>query len=206
MYERRNECFDVESNTNLDLILRKDISFSVHFIGHWGAGFVEICQYRNWPGSSPTVHISWFIAKAYLANFYYTTRRDYGKTIEICDEVIATYNQSLGNGTFADRGFLVELSTRWAGVYDRHIQALLGLCSLGAFVSGRSTSRSVCSGVRPVDFVRYLKQRSLVKLARWDKVDLDTDDRFENAVHNGFVLLKSSLKIMELGLISQAVS
>ena len=28
--------------------------------------------YRDWPGRSPTVNISWFIAKAYLANLYYT--------------------------------------------------------------------------------------------------------------------------------------
>jgi len=47
--------------------------------------------YKDWPGQSPTVNISWFIAKAYLANLYYTTQHDVNLTIQTCDDVIDVY-------------------------------------------------------------------------------------------------------------------
>lgn len=47
------------------------------------------------PGRSPTVNISWFIAKAHIANLYYNTGlRDHGATISTCNEIIQTYIQS----------------------------------------------------------------------------------------------------------------
>ena len=146
-----------------------------------------------------TVHIAWFIAKAYLANLYYTARGDYKSTLEVCTEVLAVYKQSYGNEVFADGGFLVELSTRWAGIYDGDIQALLGLGSLCAFVSKRA-SRSVYSGVGPVLFAQYLMTRCALHLHNWDDAL-----RYANAwmgdrcapyvVHSGKALLHTSLRI-----------
>jgi len=40
--------------------------------------------YKEWPG--PAVNISWFVAKAYLANLYYTAQRDVGLIIKTCDD------------------------------------------------------------------------------------------------------------------------
>jgi len=77
---------------------------------------------------SPTVNNSWFIAKAYLSNLYYTTLRDISLTIQTCDDVIDVYRQSMVNEQFAERTFPVVLSTQWSSIYDREIQELLGFC------------------------------------------------------------------------------
>ena len=114
--------------------------------------------YREWPGRSPTVNVSSFIAKAYLANLYYT-QRHYEAALETCNEVVAVYKDSEGNKQFADHTFPVLLTTQWAAVYDKELQALLGLCSLCRFVSNRTDARSVCLAVCPVKFVLYLKLR-----------------------------------------------
>jgi len=68
--------------------------------------------YKQWPGSSPTVNISWFIAKAYFANLYYTTARDVSLIIQTCDEIIDVYRQSYMNQMFAEKTFPVALSTQ----------------------------------------------------------------------------------------------
>ena len=156
--------------------------------------------YRQWPEGSSTVHISWFIAKAYLANLYYTARSEHKSTSEICNEVFAVYKQSVGNRRFADDGFLVELSTEWAGIYDGDIQALLGLGSLCAFVSKRA-SRSVYSGVYPVQFVHYLMVRCAMHQNNWDDVQRyltawNEDLHGRDVVHSGAELLQASLKIL----------
>jgi len=49
---------------------------------------------KQWPGISPTVNISWFIAKAYLANLYYTSQCDVNLTLKTCDDIIDVYRQS----------------------------------------------------------------------------------------------------------------
>ena len=74
---------------------------------------------KEWPGQSPTVNISWFIAKAYLANLYYTTQCDASLTIKACDDIIDVNKQSLVNNDFAEETFPVVLSTQWSGVYDK---------------------------------------------------------------------------------------
>ena len=35
--------------------------------------YKDVIFLKEWPGRSPTINTSWFIAKAYLANLYYTT-------------------------------------------------------------------------------------------------------------------------------------
>ena len=89
----------------------------------------EVHFYREWPGVSPTVNVSWFIAKAYLANLYYT-QSHYKAALETCNEVVAVYNQSEWNKVLAERTFPVLLTTQWTAVYDKELQALLGMCSL----------------------------------------------------------------------------
>ena len=53
----------------------------------------DVRFYRELPGVNPTVTVSWFIAKAYLANFYYT-QRHYKAAIEMCKEVVEVYKHS----------------------------------------------------------------------------------------------------------------
>jgi len=59
--------------------------------------YTEVVFYKAWPSISPTVNSSWFIAKAYLTNLYYTTQRDVSLTIQICDDIIHVYRQSRMN-------------------------------------------------------------------------------------------------------------
>jgi len=115
--------------------------------------------YMTWPGRSPTVNISWFIAKAYLANLYYNTQRDLRATIDTCDEFIQIFNQSKYNRWFAENSFPVILSTQWIGLYDKEIQEMLGFYSLCSYVLNKAGSRSVCLGVCPIQFSLYLKVR-----------------------------------------------
>ena len=127
-----------------------------------GATFaVAVRFYRECPGRSPTVNVSWFIAKAYLTNLYYN-QSHYKAAIETCNEVVEVYKRSEGNQVFSEDTFPVLLSTQWTAVYDAELQALLGLCSLCAFVSNRTDARSVCLAVCPVQFVLYLKARCVI--------------------------------------------
>ena len=118
----------------------------------------DVQFYRERPGHSPTVNASWFIAKAYLANLCYT-QRYYDAAIETCNEVFEVSTISEANQRFAEQAFSVLLSTQWTAVYDAELQALLGLCSLCAFVSNRRDARSMCLAECPVQFVLYLKVR-----------------------------------------------
>ena len=77
----------------------------------------------------------------------------------MCNEVVEAFKISLANQLFAECTFPVLLSTQWAAVYDAELQALLGLCSLCAFVLNSTDARSVCLAVCPVLFVLYLKLR-----------------------------------------------
>ena len=45
-------------------------------------------RYVNGKGISPTVHVAWFIAQAYLANLLYTAERDYAATVATCDKIL----------------------------------------------------------------------------------------------------------------------
>jgi len=119
-----------------------------------------ISFYNEWPGRCPTVNISWFIAKAYLANLYYTTQRDVSLTIQTCDDILYVYGQSEFNKYFAESTLPVVLSTQWTGIYDKKIQELLGFYSLCSYVLDKSSSRSVYLGVCPVLFAHYVKVRS----------------------------------------------
>ena len=80
----------------------------------------------------------------------------------MCNEVVKVYKHSTSNKRFAENAFPVLLSTQWTAVYDAELQALLGLCSLCAFVSNRTDARSVCLAVCPVLFVLYLKARCCI--------------------------------------------
>ena len=104
------------------------------------------------------MNISWFISTAHLANLYYT-QCDYEVAEETCDQVIQKYNYSTGNQLIAEFAFSVFVSTQWTAVYDAELQALLGLCSLCAFVSNRTDVRSAWVAVCPVQFVLYPKAR-----------------------------------------------
>ena len=104
------------------------------------------------------MNASWFIAKAYLANLYYT-QRHFNMALETCNEVYEVFAIFEANQWFTEQAFPVLLSTQWTAVYDAELQALLGLCSLCAFVSNRTDVRSACLAVCPVLFVLYLKVR-----------------------------------------------
>ena len=71
----------------------------------------QVHFYREWPGRSPTVNVSWFIAKAYLANIYYT-QRQYEATLETCTEIVKVFTLSIANEQFAESTFPVLLSTQ----------------------------------------------------------------------------------------------
>jgi len=115
---------------------------------------------KECPGRSPTVNISWFIAKAYLANLYYTTQRDVSLTIQTCDDITDVYRQSHMNQTFAEKTFPVMLSTQWTCIYDKEIQQVLGFYSLSSYVLDKCSSRSVYLGVCPVQFALFVKVRT----------------------------------------------
>jgi len=127
------------------------------YIVETSTGIVK--AYKAWPGKSPTVNISWFIAKAYLANLYYSTHRDVTLTLRTCDDIMDTYELSYMNNRFAERTFPVVLSTQWTGVYDKDIQELLGFHSLCTYIMTQGNSRAVYFGVCPVQFALYLKVR-----------------------------------------------
>jgi len=133
--------------------------------------FTDDRFYQEWPGRSPTVNISWFIAKAYLANLYYTTQRDVSLAIQTCDDIIDVYQLSIMNKVFADMTFPVVLSTQWTSIYDKEIQELLGLYSLCSYVLDECSSRSVYLCVCPVQFALYVKVRMarLHALSEWSK-------------------------------------
>jgi len=113
--------------------------------------------YKEWPGVSPTVNISWFVAKAYLANFYYTTQHDVSQTIATCDDIIVTFKMSRENRLFAELTIPVVLSTEYAAIYDKKIQEMLGFYSLCAHIIDASLGCSVYLGVCPVQFSLYVK-------------------------------------------------
>ena len=107
------------------------------------------------------MNISWFIAKAYLANLYYTTQCDASLTIKTCDDILHVFKHSRVNQNFAETTFAVAVSTQWTGVYDKEIQELLGFYSLCTYVLDKFSSRSVYLGVCPVQFAVYLKLRAV---------------------------------------------
>jgi hypothetical protein len=62
-----------------------------------GSRTANIRYFEHWPGHSPTVTASWFVAKTHLASFYYNVQRDYTIVRQICDEVVDVYKESVGN-------------------------------------------------------------------------------------------------------------
>ena len=119
-------------------------------------------KYKFISGAAPTVSVSWFIAEAYLANYYYTAQRDNSSALHKCNEIIRVYRDSRANQLFAERTFPVVFTTRWTLIYDREIQEMIGFYSLCQFlfnITGRG--RSVYIGVCPVLFAMYLKIRCL---------------------------------------------
>jgi len=173
--------------------------------------------YKNWPSVSPTANVSWFIAKAYLANLYYTTERDASLTIQTCDDVIDAYKKSLENELFAERTFPVALSTQWSEIYDKRIQQMLGFYTLCDYILN-SRFNTVCRpsvflSVCPVQFVIYLKTCvRFVHVRRfWKNIVKefcvhDTKEFYSHEkscqcdknVNNGLLILKSVLRIYAL--------
>jgi len=108
------------------------------------------------------VNASWFIAIAYLANLYYTTRRDYRLTIQTCDNLVEVYQQSLGNGITAEQAFPFLISSLRSAICDKDLQAIIGFLSLGIFVFRKDQRPSVQLGVCPVQFALYIKHRCVI--------------------------------------------
>jgi len=121
--------------------------------------------YKEWPSHSPTVNISWFIAKAYLANLYFTTKWDVSLTIKTCDDIIDVSKQSSINLLF-EKTFPVILSTQWTSIYDKEIQEMLGFYSLASYLLDKSNSSSVYLGISPVQFALYVKVRTNMEMLR----------------------------------------
>jgi len=96
--------------------------------------------YKNWQGTSPTVNITWFLAKAFLANLYYRTERDYSMTDSVCDDILNNYRKTKYNQIFAERTFPLILSTAFTAIYDNEIQELIGFFSLCAYELARSNA------------------------------------------------------------------
>jgi len=153
---------NVSKNRNVNILLHN--KGTIYNSSH---SFVQL--YKEWPGQSPTVNISWFIAMAYLANLYYTTQRDVSLTIQTCDDIIDVYRQSSMNVLFAEKTFPVILSTQWSCIYDKEIQEMLGFYSLCSYVLDNSSSRSVYLGVCPVQFALYVKVRTTVEIFRMNQ-------------------------------------
>ena len=61
----------------MSIVVREHLKYKETFI-------TDVIFFRECPGSSPTVNASLFIAKAYLANLYYTQRR-YEEMCEECN-------------------------------------------------------------------------------------------------------------------------
>jgi len=150
---------------NVKIVLRKVAKMYSH---------TNAQTFREWPGRSPTVNISWFIGKAYLANLYYTTNLPVSLTINSCNDIIDTYRQSHMNEESAERIFPVVLSTQWTNIYDDEIQQLLGFHSLCSYVLGESNCRSVYLGVCPVQFALYLRVRTAMRAHRLSDVTNNT--------------------------------
>ena len=54
-----------------DMIRKYNINIIVHYIKkYFSYTYKDIAYYKEWAGMSPTVNVSWSIAKAYLANLY----------------------------------------------------------------------------------------------------------------------------------------
>ena len=117
---------------------------------------------KSVPTISPTVNMSWFLAKLYLANLWFTIEQDYVRTVQLCNEVIATSNISIANYLFSERMFPMELA-RFSSIFDKKIQAMLGFYSLCRHIRGRirgpSRGPSRCQAVCPIQFAFYLLTR-----------------------------------------------
>jgi len=154
----RTYCHKTQLSTDNDLRRQIDKGRNVNMEIYVGT---DVKFYQEWPGRSPTVNISWFIAKAYLANLYYATQHDVSLTIQVCNDIINVYRQSKMNERFAEKTFPVILSTQWTNIYDKEIQELLGFYFLCSYVLDKCSSRSVYLGVCPVQFALYVKRRTL---------------------------------------------
>jgi len=171
----------------------------------------EILYFKDWPGRSPTVNISWFLAKAHLANLYYRTKRDVSLTMMTCDDIVSVHMQSLSNQLFAEQTFPVVLSTQWSAVYDKEIQAMLGFYSLCTYVIDVTAAVSplVYLGVCPVQFALYIKVRSELEqrfsdsVTTWKHVyDYNEHARkcgCDTAVNNGEQVVRTTLFTMLSG-------
>ena len=109
------------------------------------------------PGALPIVSMSWFLAKAHMANLVYTTEQDYEMVIKLCDELIEMFLSAMLHSFIAELILPVALSTQWTAVYDDDIQKMLGFYCLCSFVFDPRDSRVVHLGICPVQFSYYLK-------------------------------------------------
>lgn len=131
----------------------------------------EVRHFTERPVISPTVKISWFVEKAYQANFYYTVRHNYPAVERICNEIISISQKSFYNKMIAEEIFSVVLSTEWTDVYDSSLQQILGHYSLCAFIFDvTDRSRSVYQGICPILYALYLKWRFAVDLEKTSTV------------------------------------
>ena len=124
------------------------------------------------PGLLPMVSMSWFLAKACVANLVYTTEQDYEMVIKLCDELIEMYLSAMLHSFFAELILPVALSTQWTAVYDDDIQKMLGFYCLCSFVFDPRDSRVVHLGICPVQFSYYLKTLCTIIIGQWFWKDL----------------------------------
>lgn len=118
---------------------------------------------KEFPGNSPTVAISWFVAKTYLANLYLTMQRNCSATEDTCNEIIDLYKQSRYNQQFAEHALPVAFSTHYSSIYDNELQEMLGLYSLFSFIWHRIDRCPLANlAAYPVQFALYLKVRCAV--------------------------------------------
>ena len=91
MYRR-----NAEENNRHRGVLSRAMTPVVYTRGTYGTTLIRVVSFfREWPGHSPRVNASWFIAKAYLANLYYTQRHYnqclYEAALEASSEVVEAY-------------------------------------------------------------------------------------------------------------------
>lgn len=146
----------------------KIIKFTKHFEKVIDENAVRIQYFSGHPINTPTVNISWFTAKAYIANLHYNTRYDnHNAVIHTCNEIIQTYHKCNGNKKFAEDALPVILTTDWSQIYDNEIRVLLGFVSMCSFINAdkQMIQNPVFLGVCPVEFACYLKARCLIEQA-----------------------------------------
>jgi len=152
---------------NLDEVQSDCLSVNNDAMARWYAVFTNKKRtfafegrFQHFPGLTPNVGLSWFVAKAFL-QISHTPLNEI--TRQSCNYATKSLKSiTIQHRWMSDYGITlpVPLTTELTAVYDSEIQQLLGFLSLGEFVCNAAGSRSVKLGVCPAQFAMYLKCRS----------------------------------------------